>query len=459
MRTQKTILTISTFLISLGLALLISCDQGTPEPTGVYGATKHLVTNATGASFVNIADFDQDGKNDIILSAWGKKEVTTSMKGTVTILKNKFSGDLGENNWEADVVFSKEENVCFPNEVNITDVDGDGDNDAIVPSGFLACLANPLVKSNQYGLVWFEKANDGSWQRHDIVPYKTKVNGRHLLYFHRAILVDLDHDGINDLLTVGEIKNGTGDEYAETYYFKGNNGPDRFDKTPIFLGEGGGSLPLLNDVDEDGDLDIVTAQYFGYEGAIVDGNIKTSFAWFERTGRGEDTTFEKHAINKIDVGPSIQLSPVENLYGDGITRYVGANHTNSLSDPYWPHEAVYVYDVPERATDFWDQVLISDEIFSKKSPMLGKMGAPGVFGTGDVDGDGDIDIMVSGDGDSRILFIEQVEPGVFVTNVIDDGNIGQAGLVVGDLTGDGIPEVVVSTYDGNAVFVYEVDKK
>ena len=459
MKTQKTILTILTFLISLGLSLLIACDQGTPPPTGVYGATKHLVKNATGAAFVNIADVDKDGLNDIILSAWGKKEITTSMKGTVSVLRNNFTGDLGQDNWQEDVIFSKKENVCFPNEVNITDVDGDGDNDAIVPSGFLACLANPLVKSNQYGLVWFEKTNTGSWKRHDIVPYNTKLNGRNLLYFHRAILEDLDDDGIKDLLTVGEIKNGTGDEYAQIYYFKGTNGVDRFDRTPIMLGEGGGSLPHLKDVDQDGDLDIVTAQYFGYQGAIVDGNINTSFAWFERTGKKSDTTFVKHAVNRNDAGPSIQFTPVENLYGDGITRYIGANHTNSLSDPYWPHEAVYIFNAPERNTDFWENRIVTEEIFSKKSPMLGKMGAPGVFDTGDVDGDGDIDIMVSGDGDSRILFLEQIEEGIFATNVIDDGNVGQAGIKVADLTGDGIPEVIVSSYDANAVFVYEIDKK
>ena len=67
-----------------------------------------------------------------------------------------------------------------------------------------------------------------------------------------------------------------------------------------------------------------------------------------------------------------------------------------------------------------------------------------------------MDVIVSGDGDARIFFIEQVEPGVFKTHVIEDKKVGQSGVALGDLDRDGIDELVVSTFDGNSVSIYKM---
>jgi hypothetical protein len=81
--------------------------------------------------------------------------------------------------------------------------------------------------------------------------------------------------------------------------------------------------------------------------------------------------------------------------------------------------------------------------------------APGVFGWGDVNGDGDIDIAVSGDWDDRIFVLEQNGPGSFTTYTLAEG-LGQAsGMKIVDTDKDGNAEIVVTSYEQNAVYIFE----
>jgi hypothetical protein len=38
-------------------------------------------------------------------------------------------------------------------------------------------------------------------------------------------------------------------------------------------------------------------------------------------------------------------------------------------------------------------------------------------------------------------------PGLFEIHIVDDGNVGQAGVGMAELNGDGILEIIVSTYE------------
>ncbi|HSN26031.1 MAG TPA: VCBS repeat-containing protein, partial [Kofleriaceae bacterium] len=68
--------------------------------------------------------------------------------------------------------------------------------------------------------------------------------------------------------------------------------------------------------------------------------------------------------------------------------------------------------------------------------------------------DGDLDIAVSGDGDAHVYWLEQTSSGQFATHVIED-QLGQAGgMVIGDVDGDGRPELVVTGYEDNVIYVY-----
>ena len=70
-----------------------------------------------------------------------------------------------------------------------------------------------------------------------------------------------------------------------------------------------------------------------------------------------------------------------------------------------------------------------------------------------MDGDGDIDLLVSGDGDSRVFLLLQEDNETFTTWVFDD-DMPQAGSInIGDLNGDSIPELIVSSFD-NGLYMY-----
>ena len=63
---------------------------------------------------------------------------------------------------------------------------------------------------------------------------------------------------------------------------------------------------------------------------------------------------------------------------------------------------------------------------------------------GDVDGDGDIDLLLSGDGDTRVFLLLQGADRTFETVVLDDSLPQAGGMKIRDFDGDGRNELVVS---------------
>ena len=253
------------------------------------------------------------------------------------------------------------------------------------------------------GLVWYEQT-DGPWVRHDVL-------GPNLgLFYHRVLFTDLDNDGIKDMIAVGENRpaEGASGDIAEAQILKGELPLGTFG-APEKFGNGLGSLPELRDIDGDGDLDILSAEYFAKRGA--------SFVWFERLNEGApgDVNWRRNVIDKT-LGPSIQVSMVDNLFGNGQSIAVGSNHSNTTQDEPEPWESgiyAYIPDVDIQAP--WRRVKLSENIVSRP---IRNQAAPGIFGWGDVDLDGDIDLVVSGDGDSRLFVLQQTAPAVFKTWVL-----------------------------------------
>ena len=65
------------------------------------------------------------------------------------------------------------------------------------------------------------------------------------------------------------------------------------------------------------------------------------------------------------------------------------------------------------------------------------------------------DVLVSGDGDPRVFFFEQSEPGVFTQHTVLE-EFGQAGgMKIQDLDGDGDAEMIMVGYEADAVLVFE----
>ena len=285
--------------------------------------------------------------------------------------------------------------------------------------------------------LWLENAGN-SWRRHDI------VEPGNAMFYHRAVLADLNGDGWNDLVTVGETFD---DAFAEWY--AGQPGGARFASAPHPIGRGGGSLPVLYDIDADGDLDLASGEFF------LAGN---SFVWFEQVAPPEAGSpagiWERHVIDDT-LGRTIQLSVIPDLSGAGRDGWIGSNHVNVVSRDPEPLSGIYQLTAPSDPRDRWTVALLSEGIVSRPIEGINFQAAPGVFSWGDVDNDGDIDLTVSGDGDPRVFWFEQHDAGEFRQHTLREG-FGQAadGLVV-DLDGNGDTEVVFTSYETGEVLIFD----
>ncbi|MBN1773280.1 MAG: VCBS repeat-containing protein [Deltaproteobacteria bacterium] len=411
-------------------------DDGPPVPVTF---TRHTIDGARpGPGFAAAADVDGDGALELVSTAFGSMGMTVP-NGDVRIYERGADWD----DWPSTEVVGTDARVRFPNHPNVVDVDGDGDLDIILPSGFLACEAAMAGACGALG--WYEQTG-GDWVRHDVVP----VGNR--LFYHHAEWVDFDGDGVRDLVTVGERKPTFGASEASAQWFKGTTDGDRFERDPRGIGPGLGSLPTVRDLDGDGDLDVASAEFF-----VGDG----SFAWYERLEEPSTANpaevWQHHLVN-ADSGPAIQLSFVENLYGDGVLRAVGSNHTNTATRPPDPWEsAVFVFDLSGDPRDPWTRTQISTGIVSVAGSMLAPQAAPGIFDVGDIDGDGDLDLLLSGDGDPHVFWLEQHADRSWETHVLAEG-LSQAGsIVIADFDGDGRNELVASGYDANVIHVWVRD--
>lgn len=422
---------------ALAAAALAACG-GTPvvpgadpgiQPSPVRFSRHTVAMTDAGPAFAAAADLDGDGRPELIVSMLGQATGYPPRLGQGRVVIYTRGATLDD--WTARDLVPE---VRFPNRPLVTDVDGDGDLDIVVPSGFLLC---PLFGLGDCGaLRWYE--HDGSdWRAHTIVENSA-------LFYHGVVLADLDRDGRKDLVTVGESRVMGAPDRAETHLHRGSDDGDRFAKTPVVLSPGLGSFPAVADLDGDGDLDIASAEYF------VPGE---SFAWLEQQ---RDGSFLRHVIDNSS-GPSIQLTLVDDLFGDGRRIAVGTNHVNTQSETPDAQPSTVLALWPGAApTAPWNRAVLSDAIVSAPTgPGGGLADAPGTFGVGDIDGDGDRDLLVAGDGDPRVFWLEQVRPGHFATHVLEDTLTQAGGVLVVDLDGDGNNELLVTGYDANVVYVYK----
>jgi len=136
------------------------------------------------------------------------------------------------------------------------------------------------------------------------------------------------------------------------------------------------------------------------------------------------------------------------LFGDGQNHALLSNHTNTeMSNPDPNPSGLYLLTPTADPTAEWTRTTIFDQFISSSEST---QAAPGVFSIGDIDGDSDIDILISGDGDPRIFWMEQKD-GAFVEHVLME-DMPQAGVHIADTNHDGVNELFVGSYDRNVVF-------
>lgn len=440
-------------VVGAGAVLLVmasGCSVGKSDEQTVQATTSvpaappsftmiEVSPDANGPAGALPVDIDGDGRLELVVNEFGERPddagPTDFPPGGLSIYWREgdgLGGGEGAGPWRREVILDADHGLYFPNDLTAEDLDLDGDVDLIVPVGFFVCEFAPRIGPCG-ALLWLEQTGVG-WQSHDIVP-----NGD-TRFYHRGIPVDFDGDGIVDVVTVAEEQ-----EDAEVQWYRGIE-PGDFEIEATVIGAGGGSLPVIHDVDGDGDLDVGSAEYF-FPGA--------SYVWFENAA--DDATgpgpFVRHVMTD-DLGRAIQLEVVPDLLGDGEDGWVGSNHVNTVTGEPEPPSVVSLLTPPSEPTQSWNHRPISEGIESRPTEGVAFQAAPGVFGHGDVDGDGDQDLALSGDGDDRVFWLEQTEPGLFETHVLATGFGQAAGGAIADLDDDGRAEIVFTSYETQQLVIF-----
>ena len=387
-----------------------------------------LTEGICGSAFITSANIDDDPYPEVLISNFNRPDGFALSTGFLTAYS--FDDEISYTQ-----PISEDMDYKWPNDVVTKDMDQDGDPDLLVGFGFLTCLLNPWTTPCG-ALTWFENTGK-DWIPHDIVPQGSD------LFYHKAIVYDINNDGIEDVIATGEgyFTPFGGQDEAILYYWLGKGG-GQFSENPIILSEGFGSLLQLIDVDGDGDEDFVSAEYFHPE--------SKSAVWLEQLDNSDvvSDNWIKHIIDDSS-GPSIQFEIVsenDQIYG------LLSNHTNTekSSNPDTIASGLYLLSPSDDPTELWNKEVIFDGFFS--SPSI-TQAAPGVFSLGDIDGDTDLDILISGDGDPNVyLFIN--DGGMYQKHLLYN-NMPQAGVHLVDVNNDQQMEILVGSYEQNVVFLLQ----
>ncbi|HTW13652.1 MAG TPA: VCBS repeat-containing protein [Nocardioides sp.] len=475
-RRRTTLLALA--LLPASLVTATTSASAAPAPATAPEFTRvNVDTGIQGASFTVVGEIF-DGEQNLVTSGFGALGAGGLPVGGGTLQVYRPKANLAD--WRKVTVFDTTENVIFPNQPTLSDVDGDGDTDIIVPAGNFFESAGGV---NRGSLTWWENTGPTTpFVRHNI------LTGQAWSY-HGVQHVDFDGDGIRDIITVGEqgrVAGNLTDDDVQTQFLKGK--ADLTFEAPVSLGDVGGSLPVVHDVDGDGELDIITSQYFDVGSGAADAG-RATFLWLERGDDGvpglSADDFTPHTIATLDdtpaggrgVGQGFQIRPVPDFRAPGTVSWIGTNHTNRCVLPILASEQVLEFLPPADPTQQWTLNTLStpatstpdctDDFRNNLLPIFpGEditsratygQGAPGVFGYGDIDGDGDVDLAVSGDGDRRLFWIEQLADGKTLQHTLTapGEEFGQAGgAVVADLNGDQVAELVFSSFDRNALAIW-----
>jgi len=388
------------------IGMLVWCLPAYASATVAEGWVRHDIGAQTSPIYLDVADIDGDGALDVAATANVHPRGSNS---EVAWYRNNLKQGLP---WEK-IVISSDKPATNPivgaGGIIMTDIDGDGLKDAVVVTGNVIKL-----KGDVY---WFKAPADpatGPWQRFDI---ETGVADS---YF-KVYTMDADADGTQDIV-IG------GNKGAVLFLNPGSPEQPGAVWTKVPLPEGTGSTICMDDMNNDGRIDIINT-HTGFNPDYA-GNV----SWIDVNNNGQ-VTFDRTMIDPALVA-AFDANTMD-VNEDGKKDVVVS--TFKLPDIYW-------YEQPAASTAPWIQHLITNTY-----------GGTDLY-TGDIDGDKKTDLIISGLYTNKIYwFSYQFKNGaaVWTDYLLDDDIKNPGDISLNDMDGDGDLDVVLAGMGENQIIWYE----
>lgn len=330
------------------------------------------------------------------------------------------------------------------NEIQIGDIDGDGNNDV--------WTSGRGGGAGAYQMVWYHNPD---WTRYEISPgdYKYGALG--------------DFDGDNDLdIVAGQEDN------AEVYWFENTGSPQQSDWPKHLVGiTGNPDLLHVGDVNQDGRLDVVYKfkNRFGWaENPIAPENPwPVHDVWSGATRSGGD-------VADIDLDGDLDV-----LYGNawfenprpGGDPTSGSAWTMRTVDSGWPSEARG--QIGDLNKDGRPDIVLTGEESSQgvawyRAPADVKNGSWTKFNVvssgyqgvhtaelADFDSDNDLDLLVAemhtGNNPDKVTVFQQVDIASNTWQEVVLADFGSHNAKAGDIDGDGLPDVVGKNFEAGEI--------
>ncbi len=419
--------------LSLGDSILAWYEN---DGAGNFGSQQIITLDAFGSAFgstntIFAADLDNDSDLDVLSAS----SDYSTMESKIAWYENDGSGHFGPQQ-----VITLD-TIC-PISIFAADIDNDGDLDLLSAS------------SHDKKIVWFKNDGSANFGPKQIISLDAGM----ALNIYAA---DMDNDGDMDVLSVYPdpiIRGGI------ALWFE-NDGSGSFGAQHIItMGLRGLTYIYATDLDNDGDMDVLSASFDAFAGMEI--------AWYENEGNGSFGT--EHILNIDDWGPpfdldsdgdmdilsSFRLAWLEND-GDGDFE---AEHIITFTSNY--ATAVYTADMDNDG----DIDVISDIAWHRNdgqghfgtTQIIATYPASSICHVTDLDNDGDMDVLSTSLLDypmrSKAAWYENDGNGSFGPyQVITIDSIFPYSIFAVDLDNDGDMDVLSASTDYLNYYDYDYE--
>jgi hypothetical protein len=340
-------------------------------------------------------------------------------------------------------------NIGGARSVFASDLDGDGDMDILSASRFDDKVS------------WFKNTDGlGSFGDENIIT-------DNLPFASIVFAIDLDGDGDNDVLSLSPSLN-------KIVWYENLNGLGNFGDEQIISNTTLGAISVhASDLDDDGDMDVLSASYidnkiawyenidgegdFGPQQIISTNAMSTRQVYTsDIDGDGDmDVIYVSTGDDKViwhkndgfgNFGPQLFVTANANGVVSVFTEDLDGDGDMDVLAAIFAEDEVVWYENTNGQGNFGPQQIISSNVITPRY----------VFAS-DIDNDGDIDVLAALQGDNKIIWHENLDGfGSFgLQQIISDETDGAFSVFASDLDNDGDLDVLSASLVDSKIAWYE----